>query len=82
MSEIGHNSTVSVGQLRSYIERVERLEGEIKDLQADKKEIYGEAKANGFDATIMRKVVQRRRMDPAARAEIDSLVEVYEDALS
>lgn len=68
--------------LRSYIERIERLEEEKKDLSTDIREIYAEAKGNGFDAKIMRKVVARRRMKDHERIEEDELLDLYERAIS
>jgi len=68
-------------RLRSFIERIERIEEEIKDLNADKSDIYKEAKGSGFDVKVMRKLVQRRRMESADRDEQDTLLELYEAAL-
>jgi len=78
----GHNSEapkkdVSAHRLRSYIQRIERLEEEKKALGADIREVYGEAKSTGFDPKIMRKVVALRKMDPADRQEQESLLGVY-----
>lgn len=84
---IGHNSEKfpSKGEaharLRSFIERVERLEGEKAELSEDIKEVYGEAKANGYDPKIMRKIVRMRKMDVEKRQEEDALVEVYKLAV-
>lgn len=72
---------ISAEQLQNYIDRVERLEAEKKSLQDDVKEVYNEAKANGFDPKIMRRIVQRRRMDREDRQQHDSMVELYEGAL-
>jgi len=67
--------------LKDYIERVERLEEEKKDIAEDIKEIFAEAKGVGFDASIMRTVIKRRKMEREERHELDSLVAVYEDTL-
>lgn len=69
------------GQLRSLIERIERLEEEKKAIAADIKEIYGEAKANGFDTKIMRKVVSLRKKDIAERQEEEAILDLYLGAL-
>jgi len=69
------------GQLRSLIERIERLEEEKKAIAADIKEVYGEAKANGFDTKIMRKVVSLRKKDSAERQEEEAILDLYLSAL-
>lgn len=74
-------STVSHGQLRSLIERIERLEEEKAVLSGDIKEVYAEAKANGFDVKIMRKLVSLRKKEAAEREEEQSMLEVYMAAL-
>lgn len=78
MSEQGHNSGQ---QLRSIIERIERLDGEIKELRSDQKDIYAEAGGNGYDVKTLRKVVALRKKDPGARAEEAALLETYMAAL-
>jgi uncharacterized protein (UPF0335 family) len=72
---------VAAGQLRSFVERIERLEEEKKALAADIKEVYAEAKGNGFDTKIMRKVISIRKLEDAERQEQESLLEVYMAAL-
>lgn len=71
----------SDARLRSFIERIERLEEEKAELAEDIKEIYGEAKANGYDPKIMRKIVRMRKMDVDKRREEEALVEVYKLAV-
>ena len=81
MSDIpgrGHNSGVAGDRLKSFVERIERIAEEKDGLVADIREIYKEAKGVGFDTKIMRQLVQRRRMDRAARDEQDHLLEIYE----
>lgn len=78
MPEVGG---VAGDRLRSFIERIERLEEEKAALAGDVREVYAEAKANGFDAKIMRQVIRLRKMDAADRQEMDSLLEVYMRAL-
>ena len=64
-------------RLRSFIERVERLESEKSELAEDIKEIYAEAKAVGYDPKIMRKIVRMRKMDVEKRREEEALLDVY-----
>ena len=78
MPEVGG---VAGDRLRSFIERIERLEEEKAALAGDIREVYAEAKGNGFDAKIMRQVIRLRKMDPADRQEMDSLLDVYMRAL-
>lgn len=74
-----HNFAKS--QLRSVVERIERLEEEKKALAGDIREVYGEAKANGFDTRALRAVVRMRAQETAERQEFEALVELYRDAL-
>jgi len=67
--------------LRSFIERIERLEEEKKAVSDDISEVYREAKGRGFDTKIMRIVVQLRKLDPGDLRERDALLEVYRTAL-
>lgn len=76
MSEAGHNH-VAKDQLLSIIERVERLEEEKKGIADDIKEVYAEAKANGYDTAVLRKVVQLRKMDANERDEHFALLDRY-----
>ena len=69
------------GKLRSLIERIERLEEEKAALAADIREVYSEAKGDGFDTKIMRQVVRIRRLDRADRQEMEALLETYLAAL-
>jgi uncharacterized protein (UPF0335 family) len=73
---------VAGDRLRSLVERIERLEEEIKGLSDDKKDIYAEAKSEGFDVKILREVVKLRKQDEKERDERDSLLDVYMHALS
>ncbi|MCP5432903.1 MAG: DUF2312 domain-containing protein [Alphaproteobacteria bacterium] len=74
-------AAVSAGQLRSLIERIERLEEEKRALAGDIKEVFAEAKANGFDAKIMRQVIKIRRMESAEREETEAVLDLYLEAL-
>ena len=69
------------GQLKSLVERIERLEEEKRALSGDLKEVYAEAKGHGFDTKILRKVVSLRRKDAVEREEEDTLVTLYMSAL-
>ncbi len=68
-------------RLRSFIERIERLEEEKAELLADIREIYGEAKGAGFDAKTMRKVIRLRKMEEGDRQEEEFLLDTYLNAL-
>jgi len=68
-------------QLRAFVERVERLEAEIKDLNRDKSELYAEAKGNGFDVPTIKKIVSIRKLDHSVRMERDALLDIYMTAL-
>lgn len=68
-------------QLRSIVERVERLEEEKKAIADDIKEVYAEAKANGFDTKTLRAVVRLRKMEPAERQEEEAMLDLYMHAL-
>jgi len=74
-------SGISAQRLKSFIQRIERLEEEKKALGADIREIYSEAKSGGFDAKIMREVVKIRKMDKSDREEQESLLQVYLEAI-
>ncbi|MGJ4858481.1 DUF2312 domain-containing protein [Labrys sp. KNU-23] len=74
-------TSVAADQLKSIIERIERLEEDKKAIADDIKEVYGEAKANGFDAAILRKIVSLRKKPAAERAEEDAILELYLQAL-
>jgi uncharacterized protein (UPF0335 family) len=82
MSDIGHNSsTVNAAELLSYVERAERLHEERKSLAKDISDIYGEAKANGFDTKILKKVVALRAQDRDKRVEEETILDLYLSAL-
>ena len=68
-------------QLRSFIERIERLDEERKGIADDIKEVFAGAKAVGFDVKVMRKVIAIRKMDRADRQEQEALLEVYLHAI-
>ena len=72
---------VSAEQLRLLIERVERLEEEKKGISDDVRDVYAEAKSQGYDSKIMRQIVKLRRMEKHHRDEADALLETYRAAL-
>ena len=72
---------VNAGHLRSFIERIERLEEEKKALAEDIKDVYGEAKGNGFDVKILRKIVSIRKQDREKRMEEETILDLYLAAL-
>ena len=74
-------TTVSAGQLRAIVERIERLEEEKKEVGEQIRELYAEAKGNGFDAGILRKIVALRKKKPEARSEEEAMLELYMNAL-
>ena len=72
---------VAAERLRSFVERVERLEEERGALTADIREVYAEAKGAGFDTKVMRQIVRLRKMDSAARQEQEALLDLYRKAV-
>ena len=74
-------TSVAAGQLKAVIERIERLEEEKKEVAEQIKEVYAEAKANGFDTKTLRKVVSLRRKSTEERQEEETLLDLYMSAL-
>lgn len=86
MSEIGHNSGVmddpiQGDQLKSLVERIERLEEEKKETTLDIREVYAEAKGNGYDVKILRKIVARRKRDADEVKEEEAIMDLYLQSL-
>ncbi len=75
------SSTVAADRLRSFIERVENLEEEKANIMGDIKEVFAEAKGEGFDVKILRQIIRLRKMDRAERQEQEALLELYLSAL-
>jgi len=73
--------TVAADRLRSFVERIERLEEEKAALAADIREVYSEAKGAGFDVKTLRQIVRLRKLDQADRREQEELLTVYMSAL-
>ena len=72
---------VAGDRLRSFVERIERIEEDIKGLNEDKKDVYAEAKGEGFDVKILKEVIRLRKQDEDEREEHDSLLDLYLHAL-
>jgi uncharacterized protein (UPF0335 family) len=72
---------MAADRLRSFVERIERLIEERSSISGDIRDVYSQAKAEGFDASVIRRLIARRRMDASEREEADSLVAAYEAAL-
>ncbi len=68
-------------QLKAIVERIEKLEEEKAAIATDIKDVYGEAKANGFDVKALRTIVRLRKMEPSEREEQDAIIETYMHAL-
>jgi uncharacterized protein (UPF0335 family) len=78
MAQVGG---VAGEQLRAFIERIERLEEEKKDVQEQIKEVFSEAKGTGFDTRIMRQLLKLRKLRDVDRSEQEELLEVYKAAI-
>lgn len=81
MADTVSSDSVAQDQLRAFIERIERMEEEKKAISDDIKEIYAEAKGNGFDTKVLRKIVALRKQDHNERMEQEALLELYMAAL-
>ncbi len=75
------HDNVGASQIRSIVERVERLHEERAAIASDIKDVYAEAKANGFDTKALQHVIKLRAQDAGKRAEFQTIVELYADAL-
>ena len=78
---MSRSGAVAGDQLRAIVERIEQVEDEIKDLTEAKKEIYAEAKSNGFDVKVLREVIRVRKQDQKERDERESLLDLYMRAI-
>jgi len=87
MAEVGHNSKkarvggVAVDQLKSIIGRVEKLEEEKAGIAADIRDVFAEAKGNGFDTKAIRTIIKMRKMDASEREEAETVLDTYCRAL-
>jgi uncharacterized protein (UPF0335 family) len=77
-SEVGG---IAAQKLRAFVEKIERLEAEKTDLTTDIREVFAEAKGNGFDTKIMRQIIKLRGMEEPDRKEQDELLDLYRQAL-
>lgn len=73
--------TIAVGQLRAFIERIERLEGEKSEIADDIKGVYAELKGSGFDAKTVRAIIRLRKKEDHERQEEQAMLQLYMDAL-
>ncbi|TCS62640.1 DUF2312 domain-containing protein [Varunaivibrio sulfuroxidans] len=78
MTDVGG---VAADHLRSFVERIERLEEEKTALATDIKEVYSEAKGTGFDVKILRQIIRLRKMDQQDRQEQEEILDIYKRAL-
>jgi len=81
MSEIDSSYRVTADELRQFIERIERLDAEKKDLAEQQKEVMAEAKGRGYDTKVMRKLITLRKRDQNDIAEEEAILEMYKEAL-
>ena len=72
---------VAADQLKSFVERIERLEEEKQTISDDIKDVYAEAKGNGFDVKILRQVIRIRKQDKSEREEMAAILDLYMQAL-
>ena len=78
MSEV---EGIAKEQLQKFIERIERLEDEKQALQADIKDVYAQAKSQGFDTKAMRQIIKLRKLDEQEREEAEQIIDLYKVAL-
>ncbi len=72
---------VAAEELKQFIERVERLDEELKALNDDKSDVYAEMKGRGFDVKVVKRIIQLRRMDHSERMEFDAILDLYMSAI-
>ncbi len=73
--------TIPGGKIRSFIERIENLDSELAELNEQKKEVFSEAKAEGFDVKILKEIIKLRKQDKEERDERESLLDLYMRAM-
>lgn len=78
----GETHAFAKGQLKAFVERIERVETEVKDLNSDKSDIYKEAKSQGFDVKALKAVVAYRRKDPQEVREFEAMFDLYMGSLT
>ena len=74
-------SNISGNRIRSFVERVEQLDQEIAELSEQKKEVFAEAKGEGFDVKILKEIIKIRKQDKEERDEHETLLDVYMRAI-
>ena len=75
------DTTIPGGKIRSFVERIENLDGELQELNEQKKEVFSEAKAEGFDVKILKEIIKLRKQDKEERDERDTLLDLYMRAM-
>jgi uncharacterized protein (UPF0335 family) len=73
--------TIPGGKIRSFVERIENLDSELQELNEQKKEVFSEAKAEGFDVRILKEIIKLRKQDKEERDERESLLDLYMRAM-
>jgi len=73
--------TIPGGKIRSFVERVENIDGELAELSEQKKEVFAEAKGEGFDVKILKEIIKLRKQDQDERDERESLLDLYMRAM-
>jgi uncharacterized protein (UPF0335 family) len=73
--------TIPGGKIRAFVERIENIESEIQELNEQKKEVFAEAKGDGFDVKILKEIVKLRRQDAEERDERESMLDLYMRAM-
>jgi uncharacterized protein (UPF0335 family) len=73
--------TIPGGKIRAYVERIENIDGELQELNEQKKEVFAEAKGEGFDIKILKEIVKLRKQDKEERDERESLLDLYMRAM-
>ncbi len=82
MSEdLGNSYSVAADELRAFVERIERLDADKKDIADAQKEVMAEAKGRGYDTRALRKLISLRKQDPADRSEQEAVLELYKEAI-
>jgi uncharacterized protein (UPF0335 family) len=71
------DSSISGGRIRSFVERIENLDTELQELSEQKKEVFAEAKGEGFDVKILKEIIRLRKQDQDERDEHDTLLDLY-----
>lgn len=80
-SNLEERYKASAGELRQFVERVERLDAERKDLADQRKDVFAEAKARGYDGPALTALIELRAVDPAKQSEFEAVLEMYRNAL-